>query len=276
MPTIIVRSLAGRLGTLAVGAGVACAVAMIWLSDGVVYGLRALAWGGLLLLATWALWWAPQVRLDDDALTVRNAWRSHRLAWGDVETCRTRWILEVVTRDGATVRASAAQRAGGLSTSMRRRREMIRGAGGDAQDAVVGALGHRAIRGEYLDPGEATYRTHLDADEAGDLIGAYAVRRTDHRRLQARQAHRRERMSRRRGAGTGPGPDSEAAGDGRADGDDVGQDTTGRGAGGARPADAAGGSVTRDGRVRSRPNPVPVVVGCGLLLLLVVDQMIAV
>ena len=43
MPTIIVRSLAGRLGTLAVGAGVACAVAMIWLSDGVVYGLRALA-----------------------------------------------------------------------------------------------------------------------------------------------------------------------------------------------------------------------------------------
>ena len=181
MPTIIVRSLAGRLGTLAVGAGVACAGAMIWLSDGVVYGLRALAWGGLLLLATWALWWAPQVRLDDDALTVRNAWRSHRLAWGDVETCRTRWILEVVTRDGATVRASAAQRAGGLSTSMRRRREMVRGAGGDAQDAVVGALGHRAIRGEYLDPGEATYRTHLDADEAGDLIGAYAVRRTDHR-----------------------------------------------------------------------------------------------
>ena len=159
---------------------------------------------------------------------------------------------------------------------MRRRREMIRGAGGDAQDAVVGALGHRAIRGEYLDPGEATYRTHLDADEAGDLIGAYAVRRTDHRRLQARQAHRRERMSRRRGAGTGPGPDSEAAGDGRADGDDVGQDTAGRGAGGARPADAAGGSVTRDGRVRSRPNPVPVVVGCGLLLLLVVAQMIAV
>ena len=83
-------------------------------------------------------------------------------------------------------------------------------------------------------------------------------------------------MSRRRGARTGPGPDSEAAGDGRADGDDVGQDTAGRGAGGARPADAADGSVTRDGRVRSRPNPVPVVVGCGLLLLLVVAQMIAV
>jgi len=67
-------------------------------------------------------------------------------------------------------------------------------------------------------------------------------------------------VSERRGARTGPGPDSEAAGDGRADGDDVGQDTAGRGAGGARPADAAGGSVTRDGRVRSRPNPVPVVV----------------
>ena len=81
---------------------------MIWLSHGVVYGLRALAWGGLLLLTTWALWRAPQVRLDDDALTVRNAWRSHRLAWGGVETCRTRWILEVVTRGGATQRTGGS------------------------------------------------------------------------------------------------------------------------------------------------------------------------
>ena len=84
MPTIIVRSLLGRLGTLVVGVGIVYVVAAVWLSGGAVPGLRALAWGGLLLLAVWALWWAPQLRLDDDALTVRNAWR-----WeGDAGYCR--------------------------------------------------------------------------------------------------------------------------------------------------------------------------------------------
>ena len=142
MPTIIVRSLLGRLGTLVVGVGAVYVVAAVWLSGGAVHGLRALAWGGLLLLAVWALWWAPQLRLDDDALVVRNAWRSHSLAWESVKTCHTRWILEVVTHDGAIVRASAAQRAGGLSASMRGRREMLRRAGKgtrDTVDAVAGA-----------------------------------------------------------------------------------------------------------------------------------------
>lgn len=284
MPTIIVRSLLGRLGALAVGAGVVCAVAAVWMSDGAVYGLRALAWGGLLLLAVWALWWAPQLRLGDDALVVRNAWRSHSLAWESVKTCRTRWILEVVTHDGTVVKASAAQRAGGLSASVRGRREMLRRAGKGAQDTVAGALGHRAIRGEYLDPGEATYRTRLDADAAGDLISAYAARRADHWRLRARQAHRRARLDRRR--------DSERAeGAGSAEGGTTGSGPAGSGSGsgetaGVRPDRSAGGGVetvrgtadggaSRIGQVRSRTNLLPVVVGCGLLLLLACTQIVA-
>lgn len=284
MPTIIVRSLLGRLGTLAVGAGVVCAVAAVWMSDGAVYGLRALAWGGLLLLAVWALWWAPQLRLGDDALVVRNAWRSHSLAWESVKTCRTRWILEVVTHDGTVVKAPAAQRAGGLSASVRGRREMLRRAGKGAQDTVAGALGHRAIRGEYLDPGEATYRTRLDADAAGDLISAYAARRADHWRLRARQAHRRARLDRKR--------DSERAeGAGSAEGGTTGSGPAGSGSGsgetaGVRPGRSAGGGVetvrgaadggaSRVEQVRSRTNLLPVVVGCGLLLLLACTQIVA-
>ena len=263
MPTIIVRSLLGRLGALAVGAGVVYAVAAVWMSDGAAYGLRALAWGGLLLLAVWALWWAPQLRLGDDALVVRNAWRSHSLAWESVKTCRTRWILEVVTHDGTVVKAPAAQRAGGLSASMRGRREMLRRAGKGAQDTVADALGHRAIRGEYLDPGAATYRTRLDADAAGDLISAYAARRADHQRLQARQARRRARMGRRRdpeGARAGSGS-PQRAGDGNV------EDSSAAG--------AVDGGVTQGGWVRSRINLLPIVVGCGLLLLLACTQIVA-
>lgn len=269
MPTIIVRSLLGRLGTLVVGVGIVYVVAAVWLSGGAVPGLRALAWGGLLLLAVWALWWAPQLRLDDDALVVRNAWRSHSLAWESVKTCHTRWILEVVTHDGAIVRASAAQRAGGLSASMRGRREMLRRAGKGTRGTVgtvgtvAGALGHRPIRDEYLDPGESIYRTRLDADAAGDLISAYAARRADHQRLQARQARRRARMGRRRdpeGARAGSGS-PQRAGDGNV------EDSSAAG--------AVDGGVTQGGWVRSRINLLPIVVGCGLLLLLACTQIVA-
>lgn len=269
MPTIIVRSLLGRLGTLVVGVGIVYVVAAVWLSGGAVPGLRALAWGGLLLLAVWVLWWAPQLRLDDDALTVRNAWRSHSLAWESVKTCHTRWILEVVTHDGTIVRASAAQRAGGLSASMRGRREMLRRAGKGTRgtvgtvDTVAGALGHRPIRDEYLDPGESIYRTRLDADAAGDLISAYAARRADHQRLQARQARRRARMDRRRdpeGARAGSGS-PQRAGDGNV------EDSSAAG--------AVDGGVTQGGWVRSRINLLPIVVGCGLLLLLACTQIVA-
>jgi len=272
VPTIIVRSLLGRLGTLVVGVGIVYVVAAVWLSGGAVPGLRALAWGGLLLLAVWVLWWAPQLRLDDDALTVRNAWRSHSLAWESVKTCHTRWILEVVTHDGTIVRASAAQRAGGLSASMRGRREMLRRAGKGTRgtvgtvgtvDTVAGALGHRPIRDEYLDPGESIYRTRLDADAAGDLISAYAARRADHQRLQARQARRRARMDRRRdpeGARAGSGS-PQRAGDGNV------EDSSAAG--------AVDGGVTQGGWVRSRINLLPIVVGCGLLLLLACTQIVA-
>ena len=133
----------------------------------------------------------------------------------------------------------------------------------DTVDAVAGALGHRPIRDEYLDPGESIYRTRLDADAAGDLISAYAARRADHQRLQARQARRRARMDRRRdpeGARAGSGS-PQRAGDGNV------EDSSAAG--------AVDGGVTQGGWVRSRINLLPIVVGCGLLLLLACTQIVA-
>lgn len=181
MPTVIVRSLPGRLGTLLVGVLVGLAVLTVWLSDGVPNGLRAAAWGGLLLLAVWALWWAPELRLEEEGLTIRNAWRTHVLVWDAVSGCRTRWGLEVLTHEGGAVRAAAAPRPGGMAISSRRRAEMKertrsrRSGASTAHDSQV----QRVVRSEYLEPGDGVYRTGLDSDGAGDLIEAYARSRVE-------------------------------------------------------------------------------------------------
>ena len=149
MPTVIIRSLPGRLGFVVVAVMAAVGVAAVLVSDGARNGLRALGWAGLLVLAAWALWWAPSVTLSDEALTVSNAWRRHTLRWEDVVGCRTRWSLEILLDGGGRVVASAAQRPGGLVTSFRRRQEMRRwemlGAAGRV-GAVGTALEHRGVR----------------------------------------------------------------------------------------------------------------------------------
>ena len=160
MPTVVVRSLPARLGT-----------ALIGLADGAGHGLRTLAWAGLLTFLTWLLWWAPQITLTSQALTIRNAWRTHVLGWGEVEMCRTRWGLSVITCDDVEVRASAAPRRGGMAESFRRRQELREQQ--ERRDGLRDAEPAPAVRPEYL-AGEGRYRTNLDTGDAGALIEAYA------------------------------------------------------------------------------------------------------
>ena len=121
VPTVVIRSLPARLGTALIGLAATAMTLTIGLADGPAHGLRAMAWAGLLVFLTWLLWWAPQITLSPQALTIRNAWRTHVLGWDEVEMCRTRWGLSVVTRDDVEVKASAAPRRGGMSESFRRR-----------------------------------------------------------------------------------------------------------------------------------------------------------
>ena len=243
MPTIIIRSLPGRLGFVVVAVMAAVGVAAVLVSDGARNGLRALGWAGLLVLAAWALWWAPSVTLSDESLTVSNAWRRHTLRWEDVVGCRTRWSLEILLDGGGRVVASAAQRPGGLVTSFRRRQEMRRREvlGGAGRVGAVGtALEHRGVREEFLDPGGATHRTVLDSQSPGDLLKAYADRRAAHHAVLERLAHRQERLNRRReGERRGRAPDR------RPDGAAAGT------AGAAR----AGGVSGAPGEARSGPPP---------------------
>ena len=149
----------------------------IGLADGAAHGLRTLAWAGTLTFLTWLLWWAPQITLTPQALTIRNAWRSHVLGWDEVEMCRTRWGLSVITRDDVEVRASAAPRCGGMAESFRRRQALREQQ--ERRDGLRDSVPVPAVRPEYL-TGEGTYRTNLDAGDAGSLIQAVttSTRRT--------------------------------------------------------------------------------------------------
>jgi len=83
----------------------------------------------------------------------------------------TRWGLSVITPDDVEVRASAAPRRGGMAESFRRRQELREQQ--ERRDGLPGSEPDPAVRPEYL-MGEGSYRTNLDAGDAGALITAYA------------------------------------------------------------------------------------------------------
>ncbi len=172
-PTVVIRSLPARLGTALIAVASPAMALTIGLADGPARGLSALVWVSLLSFLTWLLWWAPQITLTPQALTIRNAWRTHALSWDQVEMCRTRWGLSVITADDVEVKASAAPRRGGMAEAFRRRqaqREQQERRNGLRDSEPV-----PAVRPEYL-VGEGIHRTNLDAGDAGALITAYAER----------------------------------------------------------------------------------------------------
>lgn len=164
MPVVILRSLLGRLGAALVALVCLYASGAVWLSDGYGNGLRALAVGAAVTVTTWLLWWRPLAVLSQEGVRVRNAWRTHRLAWPDLSVAQTRWGL-VLQGGSGRVGVSACQR-GGLLSAVRHERRAPR------------------AREEYLvpvPPGRPprVYRTHLDADDAAYLIGLYAAARAE-------------------------------------------------------------------------------------------------
>ena len=174
VPTVVVRSLPARAGTVIVAVSAVIVVGAVTLSDGPAYGLRAAAWSALVTGVVWLLWWVPELVLDADGLTVRNAWRSHVIRWGAVASLRTRWGLEVVIGAGRIVRASAAPRPGGVRTSLRERRRIRDGRAGPGSRASHADAGLHPVREEYVTPGNGHYRASLDCGSAADLIEGYA------------------------------------------------------------------------------------------------------
>ena len=135
MPTIVLRSLLGRLGVAVVGLIGLYPVAVIWLADGYGHGLQALSAAFAVTVAAWLLWWRPLMRLDQESIRVRNAFRSHRVAWDAVTDVQSRWGLvlvladagddavddEVLSENPAVERAHAVAHGRGRGVSVHRR-----------------------------------------------------------------------------------------------------------------------------------------------------------
>ena len=195
MPTIVLRSLLGRLGVAVVGLIGLYPVAVIWLADGYGHGLQALSAAFAVTVAAWLLWWRPLMRLDQESIRVRNAFRSHRVAWDAVTGVQSRWGLVLVLA-GADAGAGSA----GPGTTGRVAVAACQRSG------VLAALAHRdrelVAREEYVTPspdeGSAPrlYRTHMNCDDAGYLLDLYRAARAEHLALADRLRRRARRMGR--------------------------------------------------------------------------------
>lgn len=186
MPTVILRSLLGRVGTVLVGLAGLWLTAVVWLADGWGHGLQVLAAAAAAVLLVWLLWWRPEARLDLDGVRVRNAWRSHVVAWESLRSITTRWGLVLEAEGGAgTLRipVSACPR-GGLFTAMRHERRAPQ-----AHDRLI------EMRLEESGPVRVE-RAHLDCDDAGYLLDLYRLNRDEYLSVSRRLRRRQERLAR--------------------------------------------------------------------------------
>lgn len=195
MPTIILRSLLGRVAAAVVGLIGLYPVAVIWLADGYGHGLQALSAAFAVTVAAWLLWWRPLMRLDQESIRVRNAFRSHRVAWDAVTGVQSRWGLVLVL---AGTDADAGAGPGGPGTT---RRVAVAAC---QRSGVLAAMAHRdrepGAREEYVTPSPdegaepRLYRTHMNCDDAGYLLDLYRAARAEHLALADRLRRRARRM----------------------------------------------------------------------------------
>lgn len=201
MPTIVLRSLLGRLGVGVVGLIGLYPVAVIWLADGYGHGLQALSTAFAVTVAAWLLWWRPLMRLDQESIRVRNAFRSHRVAWDAVADVQSRWGLVLVLADAGAgtigrVAVAACQRSGVLAALARR-------------DCEPG------VGEEYVTPSPdetappRLYRTHMSCDDAGYLLDLYRAARAEHMALTDRLRRRARRMGRAPAQEPAPAPPAD-------------------------------------------------------------------
>lgn len=73
------------------------AAAVTLLVQSPVNGVAALPMLGLLAFIAWAAYWRPSVRIDDDAVTIENVFRTLRVPYGQIQRIDTRFALTLFT-----------------------------------------------------------------------------------------------------------------------------------------------------------------------------------
>lgn len=95
----VLRPRFGRFLAAAVIAVCAAAAVAVFVQDAAV-GITALPMLALLAFAMWAAYWRPSVRIDDDAVTIENVFRTLRVPYTRIDRIDTRFALTVFTSRG--------------------------------------------------------------------------------------------------------------------------------------------------------------------------------
>ena len=142
----------GRVLTVVVTA-VALAALGGFVATGDIDGLMRYGALPLLLIATvWALFWAPELRIEEHAVTVRNVLRTHHVPWNAIERIDTKFALTLYTAEGKIDVWAAPAPSRHAATTMtqhdaRRVAESARAAAGsirpgDSLSSASGAAAH--------------------------------------------------------------------------------------------------------------------------------------
>ncbi|MDQ6656748.1 MAG: PH domain-containing protein [Actinomycetota bacterium] len=104
----------GRVLTILVGCLCVFALVTTMLHDGLGGGLRSLPWLALIGGGCWAVFWRPEVVVDDAGVHLCNVLRTIDLPWPAIQRVDTRWALALTTPYG-TFTAWAAPTSSRLS-----------------------------------------------------------------------------------------------------------------------------------------------------------------
>ena len=142
----------GRVLTVAVSVVALAALAGFLLSGDWTGLVRFGALPVLLIAVVWALFWAPELRVEEHAVTVRNVLRTFSVPWNAIERIDTKYALTLYT-PGRKIDVWAAPAPSRYATTTmsredaRRVAESARAAGasirpGDALTSASGAAAH--------------------------------------------------------------------------------------------------------------------------------------
>ena len=152
MPRVIIRSRRARIATIAAWIAVAVIVGAVAWRDTATAALAAAGWMGALGWAITMMWWLPELELNQDAVVVRNAWRTHLIDWRQITRMSGRWGVELILSDNSSVQASAAPRVGGIAAGAR---QIAENRAKEAQRII-----HHGVDPRLVEPGNAIELLH--------------------------------------------------------------------------------------------------------------------
>jgi hypothetical protein len=113
----VFRPAFGRGMSIAFGALGVVALFLVVLNDGTRGLLRTGPWLALVVGTVWAMYWRPEVAVDDSGVRVVNVLHTVHLPWPSIQRIDTKWALTLFTAYGK-VTAWAAPAPGGFASRM--------------------------------------------------------------------------------------------------------------------------------------------------------------